>query len=75
MIELTRLNHTEVVVNASHIVTVEETPDTKLTLLSGEILMVREEPGEVKDLVIRYLRRVGFVPMVVRPVQDAGEAG
>ena len=62
MITLTRLNQHEVVVNASHIATVESTPDTILTLLSGEKLIVKESPKQVVERVIRYLRRVGWMP-------------
>ena len=67
MIELTRLNHQVVVVNASHIVTVESTPDTLLTLFGGEKILVRESLDEVVEGVIHYLRRVGWVPMLLRP--------
>jgi flagellar protein FlbD len=66
MIALTRLNHQDVVVNASHIVTVEATPDTLVTLQNGEKLMVRESPDEVVDRVLAFLRRVGWVAMLTR---------
>jgi flagellar protein FlbD len=66
MINLTRLNQQAVVVNASHIVTVETTPDTLVTLFNGERLLVRESAAEIQRLVIEYLRRVGWVAMLVR---------
>jgi flagellar protein FlbD len=66
MIALTRLNRRDVVVNASHIVTVEATPDTLVTLQNGEKLMVRESPEEVVDRVLAFLRRVGWVAMLTR---------
>ena len=42
--------------NAELIKTVESVPDTVLTLLSGEKLLVRESAEEVVDRVIKYRR-------------------
>ncbi|NDD92792.1 flagellar protein FlbD [bacterium] len=42
--------------NADLIKTVESVPDTVLTLLSGEKLLVRESAEEVVDRVIKYRR-------------------
>ncbi|MBI4819588.1 MAG: flagellar FlbD family protein [Deltaproteobacteria bacterium] len=72
MITLTRLNHRELVVNAAHIVTVEATPDTIVTLIGGERLIVRESPDAVTSLVVEYLRRVGWVTMMLSPVIEGG---
>ncbi|MCH7787526.1 MAG: flagellar FlbD family protein [Chloroflexi bacterium] len=44
MITVTRLNDTRFVLNAEQIKTVESTPDTIITLLTGEKLMVKESP-------------------------------
>jgi len=65
MVQLTRLNGAYIVVNANHIATIESTPDTMLTLLSGEKLSVKETPDEVIERVILYQRRVGGRPFVV----------
>ncbi len=43
MIELTRLNGTPMVLNSDLIKTAEASPDTMLTLINGEKLIVREE--------------------------------
>ncbi len=51
MIEVTRLNGTKLLVNTSLLETVEETPDTILTLTSGKKIMVKETRQEVKELV------------------------
>ena len=45
MIELTRLNGTPMVLNSDLIKTAEASPDTMLTLITGEKLIVREEYG------------------------------
>ncbi len=58
MIELTRLNDTQIMVNAELIETVEETPDTVVTLTTGRKLVVKESRTDVKQLVIDYKRRL-----------------
>lgn len=58
MIRLTRLNGKEFVVNAEMIQFVETTPDTVITLLSNEKIVVRESVEEVVERVIAYGRRV-----------------
>lgn len=65
MIELTRLNQTPVVVNCTHIVTVEATPDTVVTLTTGEKLLVRDSVRDVVDRTARYLRQLGAGPVAV----------
>ncbi len=60
MITLTRLNQTPVVVNAAHIATVESTPDTLITLLGGERILVIESPAEISRKVVAYLKQVGW---------------
>ena len=47
MILLTRLTGRPLIVNAELIKTVEETPDTMITLLNGDHFMVKESMAEV----------------------------
>ncbi len=56
MISLTRLNGKRFVLNAELIRTVEETPDTLITLISGEHVVVKETLREVVDRVVEYGR-------------------
>jgi flagellar protein FlbD len=56
MIMLTRLNGKELVVNAELIRFVEETPDTMLTLITGDKLMVKEPMQEVVRRAVDYSR-------------------
>lgn len=56
MIKLTRLNATEVVVNAEMVEFVEAIPDTIVTLQSGKKIMVTEPVDEVIARVIEYRR-------------------
>jgi flagellar protein FlbD len=58
MIELTRLNGTLLVVNSDLIQFAESAPDTTLTLLNGEKVVVRESPATVIDLAITYRARL-----------------
>lgn len=57
MIEVTRLNGLPVTVNADLIKFVEATPDTLISLTTGEKLMVKEPVELVARRVLRYRRR------------------
>lgn len=58
MIALTRLNGTEVFLNADLIATVESFHDTVVTLVDGKTYVVHERAEEVVDAIIRYRARV-----------------
>ena len=58
MIRLTKLNGREFILNAEQIKTLEETPDTIVTLLNGEQMMIRVKAAEVVKRAIEYLRSV-----------------
>ena len=77
MINLTRLNGAEIVVNANVVESLEATPDTVLSLTSGQKLAVRETISEVVEKVIRYQRQVHTSPPVTfrEPAPSPSEAG
>jgi flagellar protein FlbD len=58
MIELTRLNGHPLVINAELIKFVEENPDTVITLVTGDKMVVREAAQEVMYLVLTYRRNL-----------------
>jgi flagellar protein FlbD len=58
MIDLTRLNGTAIVLNSDLIKTAEASPDTMLTLINGEKLIVRETCDEVTERVLTYRARL-----------------
>ena len=58
MIELTRLNGNPMVLNSDLIKTAEASPDTMLTLINGEKLIVREDTAEVVERVLAYRARL-----------------
>jgi len=62
MIYLTRLNKRPVVVNSDLIKFVEDTPDTVVTLVSGEKLVVKETVAQVLEKIMRYRRRLMVWP-------------
>lgn len=58
MIQLTRLNGNPIVVNSELIKFAEASPDTMLTLVNGEKLLVREGLRDVVDRVLLYRARL-----------------
>jgi len=59
MIQLTRLNNARLALNSDLIKYVEEAPDTVITLLNGEKLVVRETTGQVIERVLEFRRAIG----------------
>ncbi len=58
MIRLTRINHVPLVLNADLIEHVEVTPDTVISLTTGQKFVVLESPDEVIERVIEYRRAI-----------------
>lgn len=66
MIKLTRLSGEEFILNADLIRYVERRPDTFITLISDERVIVRETPEQVVERTIEYARTIRFVPGLAR---------
>ncbi len=58
MIRLTRLNRTAMLLNSELIEHIEMTPDTVITLTTGQRLVVRESPEEIVDRVVAFRQAV-----------------
>ena len=58
MIQLTRLNNKPLIVNSDLIKFVEQAPDTLVTLISGEKIVVMEKPDEVLARILAFRRAV-----------------
>jgi flagellar protein FlbD len=58
MIRLTRLNNQVLTINSDFIKFVEQSPDTLITLMSGEKLVVLETPAEVLARIVEFRRLV-----------------
>jgi flagellar protein FlbD len=58
MVRLTRLNRLPLVLNSDLIEHIEETPDTVITLTTGQIVRVRETADQVIQLVVEFRRKI-----------------
>jgi len=58
MIQLTRLNNKTLILNSDLIKFVEQSPDTLVTLITGEKIVVLEKADEVLNRVIDFRRSV-----------------
>lgn len=60
MLNLTRLNGQKIVLNLDLIETMEETPDTVITLTTGKKLVVKESVNQIVSDVIKFRRMILF---------------
>jgi len=58
MIHVTRLNHTPVVLNDDLIEQIETTPDTVISLTTGQKIMVLESTEEIIDRVRTFRKSI-----------------
>ena len=58
MIQLTRLNNQSIMVNSDLIKFVEQSPDTLITLITGEKIVVRESVETVVAHILEFRRAV-----------------
>lgn len=58
MIALTRLNGHPLMLNCDLIESLEETPDTVVTLVSGNKLVVRDKMRDVQQKIIEFKRKI-----------------
>ena len=63
MIDVTRMNGKQFALNSDLIETIEETPDTVLTLTTGKKIIVKESRQEVKNLVKLYRKEIFSIPV------------
>jgi len=72
MIRLTRLNRAPMVLNSDLIEHIDVTPDTVITLTTGQILRVRESAEEVIRRIIDFRRQIfGPEGPLLTPFADA----
>jgi|HigsolmetaGSP11D_1036233.scaffolds.fasta_scaffold09993_4 flagellar protein FlbD len=72
MITVTRLNGSKVTVNVLFIETVEQTPDTVISLTTGNKIVVRETADEVIEKTRAYLSSIGIVQATVKSLDTEG---
>ena len=69
MICITRLNSQPMVLNSDLIEFIENTPDTVITLITGNKLVVLESAEQVISRIIDYRKRIGGGPRIVVPAR------
>ena len=61
MITVTKLDRRVVVINAELVKMIESAPDTIITLVNGDTIIVRETVDEIVEKAIDYARQIrGF---------------
>jgi flagellar protein FlbD len=68
MIEVTRLNNSVLLINAENIQSVEATPDTVITFINRDRLLVKEPVEEVTHRIVQYRRVLQAPPECAGPV-------
>jgi flagellar protein FlbD len=58
MISVTRLNHKPMVINSDLIEQIEMTPDTVISLTTGEKIMVLETSDELVERIVNFRRSI-----------------
>jgi flagellar protein FlbD len=72
LITVTRLNGKPITINAILIETVEETPDTVITLTTGKKIMVLEKEADVIGLVRTFMQSIGAIRGTIQSLGSEG---
>lgn len=72
MIRLTRLNGKHITVNALLIESIESTPDTMITLITGKKMTVLEPVADVVQQVTQYMQTIGSVVGTIKSLDSEG---
>ena len=73
MIRMTRLNNRPLVVNSELIKFIENAPDTVITLVTGEKIVVLETAEEVMTRIVEYRRRLRGPRLIVPRSENSVE--
>ena len=71
MIYVTRLNRQSLMINSDLIEQIEMTPDTVISLTTGEKIMVRETSDEILERVVSFRRSIAAGPLRQAPATSA----
>jgi flagellar protein FlbD len=72
MIQVTRLNNSVLLINAENIQSVEATPDTVITFINRDRLLVKEPVEEVTHRIVQYRRVLQSPPECAESVFAEG---
>ncbi|MBI4733474.1 MAG: flagellar FlbD family protein [Rubrobacteridae bacterium] len=65
MIKLTRLDGSQITINANFIEVVEANPDTVITLITNKKFLVKETPEQIAALVVNHYKETGGTRLIV----------
>ncbi|MEZ4520600.1 MAG: flagellar FlbD family protein [Thermomicrobiales bacterium] len=74
MIQLTRLDGSVVTINADLIETIEERPNTIITLTTEKRFVVQESAQDVVERVVAYRQMTSRPRLVLMPEDEEGKA-
>ena len=78
VIPLTRLNTKPIIVNSDLIELIENAPDTVITLVTGDKIVVRETADEIIELILRFRRRLlpslGAFPDIINVTRSTADS-
>jgi flagellar protein FlbD len=75
MINVTCLDGRHALVNADQIETIEQTPDTIISFMSGHKLLVRDAPDDLARRVVEYRRSIAAGQQTGRDMSAAPDGG
>lgn len=70
MIHLTRLNGQPITINALLIESIENTPDTLISMTTGKRLTVRESGADVVQLIKDYMSSINYIRVQFTPKEE-----
>lgn len=73
MITLTRLNGQPIVINALLIESIEQIPDTMITLTTGKKITVLEQSADVIRKTADYVRDIGGLSASIKSLDSEGQ--
>lgn len=71
MVRLTRLNHAPIVLNSDLIEHIDITPDTVISMTTGQVFRVLETAEEVVARIVEFRRRTNELPNPSDPVAES----
>lgn len=74
MVRLTRLNHAPIVLNSDLIEHIDITPDTVISMTTGQVFRVLETAEEVVTRIVEFRRRTNQLPGPSEPAPEANPA-
>lgn len=65
MVKLTRIDGSELTINANLIEVIEATPDTVVTLITNKKFLVKETPEQITEMAVEHYKQAGGPRLIV----------